>query len=176
MRNNKVFLKFIIFTLILTFSIVFTVPQGVFAAKEVKLMAGNLVLVKTTNTLNPSNLHMGDEVTLTVVQDVVVDGNTVIKAGSLALGTVTYSERNGMLGKAGKLGISVNSVKAVDGTDIALSGKMYNEGEDKAALSLGVGLLICLPFLLMKGEKAAIPANTSIHAKVLGTYTISVNQ
>ncbi|WP_018249453.1 hypothetical protein [Orenia marismortui] len=174
LRTNKLFSKAMIFTLILTFSVVFMMPQGVLAAEKIRLSSGTPVLLQLNDTLTADTVNMGDEVALTVVQDVVVDGKVVIKAGSTAFATITAAEDNGFLGKAGKMGLKVNSVTTVDGTSVALSGTRFIQGEDKSTMSVVVGVFICAPFLLMKGEEAVIPANTTIQSRISGTYTITV--
>jgi hypothetical protein len=144
-------------------------------AAEVTLESGTIIFVENVDTLDPSDLNVGDSIDFRVYDDVVVDGYVVINGGSPVSGTVTKAQGEGALGKAAKLTVQVKSVEAVDGTIIGLSGSQTVAGEDKSTEAVGGGLFLCAPMLLMKGEAATIPANTRLECRVMSTKTIRVN-
>jgi hypothetical protein len=151
----------------------FVTPHQAIAQQKIQIPAGTSVLLKTNTTLTPKELNVGDTVELSVVSDVIVDGVVVIKAGASARGEVVASKDRGMIGIAAELGLTVRSVQAVDGTTVALSGSKMVEGKDRMVLSIGLALVCCLLFALMKGGDANIPAGTQIQSTVAGTTTVT---
>ena len=167
--------KVVVLALLVTLSTVFLVPRGAAAAETLSLQSGKMVYVKTTRTLTPSSLRMGDTIDFVVAGNVVVDGKTVIKSGSHVTGTVTRASEKGMIGKAGEIAVQLDTVKAVDGTIVYLSGGRTVSGKDNSMVALSLGVLLCPLFSLMNGEEAFIQANNRIQALVVGTYNIDVN-
>ena len=73
------------------------------------------------------------------------------------------------------LEVQIKSVKSVDGQDIYLAGgNVYEEGEDKAALAIILGLFVCILLLTIKGKNAEIPAGFAFNASVGTTTTIAI--
>ena len=144
------------------------------AQAVVQLPAGTMILLATDSTLAPAQLNIGDIVQLTVAADVVIDGQVVIKAGAEAVGEITASKENNLIGIAAKMGLAIRSVQAVDGTIVPLHGTKLVEGKDKMALSIGLSLLCCVLFALMKGGEATIASGTQIEATIATMTPIEV--
>ena len=144
------------------------------AGPTVTLKAGTVIPLVLDSTIDGNNAKVGQNVNFRVTSDVIVDGKTVISAGSLAKGQVVRSEKNGLLGSAGEVEIAVKSIQAVDGTNVYLAdGNVFDEGSNKLGVSIVV-TLFCLFGFLIKGGKAQIPAGTQINATVLSNAVISV--
>lgn len=160
--------------LIMAFSILslsFAMPAG-----KVTLSSGTPILLETTQMINSEFLSIGQSIDCRVRFDVKVDGQTVVKAGSIAKGQVTRVESARGLGKEGYVEIQMKSVRAVDGQMVPLmSGNIFREGEDKKTLAWGAGIFLCFLFLLVKGENAEIASGTSIDANVGIDMEIAVN-
>ena len=169
-RSSKLILLILLFTL----SALFLLPRGV-VAETVSLHSGKFFYVKNIRTLMTNSLQMGDVIDLVVAEDVMVKGKTIIKSGAHATGTVIKASKKGILGKAGELSIQLDTVKAVDGTIVYLSGGRTVSGKDNSMVALSLGVLLCPLFSLMNGEEAFIQANNRIQALVVGTYNIDVN-
>jgi hypothetical protein len=152
----------------------FLLPHESIAKKEVRIPAGTVVVLKTTTTLTPVQLRVGDTVDLLVVSDVVVDGEVVIEAGAKARGEITTSRERNFIGIAGKLGLAVRSVQAVDGTTVLMSGTKLSEGKNKMVVSIGLSLVCCILFALMKGGHAYLQSGTQIEATLPATATIAI--
>jgi len=146
------------------------------AQEAVKVPSGTVVTLRTMTPLTPEQLNVGDLVILAVVSDVVVDGKVVIKAGAEARGEITSSKSRNMIGIAARIGLSVRSVTAVDGSTIPLFGTKLAEGKSKMTVSIGLSLVCCILFALMKGGDATIPAGTQIQATVAGTTSVQVSE
>ena len=141
----------------------------------IKLPAGTVVSLETMRILSSETLQTGQMVDLKVTADVKVDGKVVIPAGSIAKGQVTRVSKTRALGREGHLEIQVKSVKAIDGQDIPLSGgTLYKEGQDKQALAIVLGLLLCILCLLIEGKDAIIPTGTSVSTNVASNSEIDV--
>lgn len=153
---------------------VFVTPHPIIAQEKVQVPVGTAVILKTNSTLTPEMLNIGDTVELSVVSDVVVDGKVVIKAGSTARGEITASKDRNIIGIAAKIGLAVRSVQGVDGSTIALSGAKMVEGKDKMVTSIGLSLICCVLFALMKGGDATITTGTQIEASVAATTIITI--
>lgn len=172
-RENKIFRGLTWISMIAFIFCCFS-PSLLMAKTTVTLQAGTIVNLRTDTPLRPATLNTGDRVILTVVSDVVVDGKVVIAAGAKARGEITDSKDRGMIGIPAKLALSIRSVEAVDGSTIALFGARVAEGKSKMAASIGLALICCILFALMKGGAAEIPAGTQIQTEVSGTVQISV--
>lgn len=147
----------------------FTAPSG-----TVVLKAGTAVPLSLETSIDGNQVRAGQIVQFRVVQDIKVDGKTIIAAGSLAQGQVVRAEKNGLLGSAGEVEIAVKSVQAVDGTSIYLTnGNVFDEGKNKVVLSVVV-TLCCLLGFLIKGGKGEIPTGTQINASVMSNTEINV--
>lgn len=173
-QEHRLF-KIIVFVTMAAFISTFIVPNEVFADPiEVKIPAGTSVLLKTNTILTPSQFNPGDTVALSVVNDVVVDGKVVISAGASAKGEITSSKDRNYIGIAGEMGFSIRSVQAVDGSTVMLSGAKTISGKDKMVLSIGLSLVCCILFGLMKGGDATIPSGTQIESMVAASTVITV--
>jgi hypothetical protein len=84
------------------------------------------------------------------------DGHVVISKGALIVAEVAESKEKEYAGQAGRILVSFRTLTAVDGQDIIVSGSSRRERDDKMLESIGLGLVCCPLFLLMKGEEGVI--------------------
>lgn len=141
---------------------------------EVNLPAGTKFELETAHVIT-SRVQVGESVDFSVRADVIVDGNVVIRAGSIAKGVVISSSIPKGLGKEGRVEVQLKSVQAVDGKTVPLSAtSIMREGEDKSTLSILLGVLVCILFLTMKGKDAFIPAGVVVEGIVSSNMKISV--
>jgi hypothetical protein len=119
--------------------------------------------------------YPGQMVYFNVRSDVSVDGNVVIKAGATAVGQVVRAQRAKGLGKEGFVEIQLLSAKAVDGKDIMLTGpNLTQEGDDRLALAVILGLVVCILFLTIKGKNAEIPPGFNVNALTASSNSIKI--
>lgn len=148
----------------------FTMPSG-----QVIIKSGSIIPMELLSTITSNDCRSGQMIDFKVLKDVVVEGKTVIPAGSIAKGQVTRAKKSGLLGTEGELEVVVRSVTAVDGTDVYLTGANVNDqGSNKVVLSVVLTFLCILGFLI-KGGNAEIPAGTQCQAIVAGNTTVNVN-
>lgn len=144
------------------------------AGNIVVLKSGTPVYLELMSTVNANKVKSGEVVDFRVINDVTIDGNVVIPAGSIAKGQVVSAEKNGILGGAGELSLTVRSVTAADGTTVPLTASsLDDEGQDKLVVSI-VLTLFCLFGFLIKGGKAEIAQGAQLTATVLSNTEISI--
>lgn len=161
-----------VLTALCILSLSFAYPSS---AKEVNVRAGTNVNLENVSELRASTVNPGQMVDFRVTQDVMVDGQVVINAGSIAKGQVMRADSPRGLGKPGLIEVRIKHVDAVDGTRINLSGgSIYNEGEDRETQALLLGILLCLLFLTQKGKDGIIPAGYDVSASVASNTVVKV--
>lgn len=133
------------------------------------LPAHTPIMMRCDETISASNIQSGSSVNFSVVNDIKDEtGLILIKAGTPVSAQVIFAQDKGMIGRSGKIAISDFHTTAVDGTYIPLSGSVSAQPEDKMVLSVVLSAVVCVLFLLMKGQDADISAGTTKTA-----YTIA---
>ena len=135
-------------------------------AKRYYLPIGTPLKLQTTTPLSTKVSKPGDRVRLVVVEDVSFRGSVVVPVGTSVIGEVSRAQRNGHVGKKGKLEVRFVSIEMPDGP-VRLSGTVYDEGKSQTALSVGTMLFVsALGGFLIHGTSASIPAQTPVTAYI----------
>lgn len=171
-RKKRTFKFLAVFTLVVMFGSF--LASGIVAAEQYTVPSGTLVSVKTTSEISPENVAVGDKVDLVVVDNVIINGKVIIKAGAPATAEVTMVQKKGIVGAAAKIGITLLNAKAVNGGLVPLSGTKTIQGKDRVGESVVFTILCCLLFLFMPGEDAVIPADYQIDGTVSGTVVVTI--
>ncbi|HEX8493642.1 MAG TPA: DUF2846 domain-containing protein [Pyrinomonadaceae bacterium] len=136
-----------------------------FRAQDVKAQDEDIILAEgttfnivTTEEISSKKAKLGDSVVFKVDEDVKVKDQVLISKGTLAKGIVVNAEKSGRMGKAGKLGIKVETTTTVDGQPVKLRATQGKEGDDKTNSVTALSILVSSLFLLKKGEDAKIKA------------------
>ena len=136
-------------------------------AKRYYLPIGTPLKLQTTTPLSTKDSKPGDCVHLKVVEDVNFRGAVVVPVGTSVIGEVSRAQRNGHVGKKGKLEVRFVSIEMPDGP-VRLSGTVYDEGKSQTALSVGTMLFVsALGGFLIHGTSASIPAETPVTAYIM---------
>lgn len=140
----------------------------------VTLKAGTPIPLATVSTITSSSVSSGSVVDFSVLYDIKVGDAIVIPAGTITKGQVTNIKKPSALGKGGEVLITLNTVNAIDGTLIPLSGATISAtGQDNTALAIICGLCTIIGFLI-DGKDAEIPAGTNVQAVVMANSTIAL--
>lgn len=111
-------------------------------------------------------LRVGHRFNLQVSENVLVNGATVIPAGSPAVGEITDVRNKGMWGKSGKLNARLLYV-TVNGRQIRLSGQFDDKGVAGGVGAVAVSAIVFAPAgFFMTGTSAKVPAGTIVKAFV----------
>ncbi|HEX8921304.1 MAG TPA: DUF2846 domain-containing protein [Pyrinomonadaceae bacterium] len=135
-------------------------------ADEIVLAEGTTVYLVTAEEISSKKAELGDVVNFKVDEDVSVNGHVIISKGTPAKGRVMNAEKSGRMGKAGKLGIRVESTTTVDGQPIRIRAAKGREGDDKTNSVAALSLLVSSLFLLKKGGEATIKEGTKVQVYV----------
>ncbi|MDP3786463.1 MAG: hypothetical protein Q8R05_02810 [Candidatus Omnitrophota bacterium] len=141
---------------------------------SMKVKNGTPVILRLTEDVSSKTKNMNESVAMQVAKDVIIDGKTVVKAGTPAMGTVSWAEKAGMLGKEGKIQITADSTKSVDGQRIPLRASVTSMGKSETVMSVIMSILCCILFLLVPGKEASLPIGTEIKAYIDQDLTVEV--
>jgi hypothetical protein len=131
-------------------------------AAEVTLADGTEFEVETTEEISSKTAAEGDPLSFKVVDDVKVDGQTVIASGTLVKGVVSQAKKAGMMGRGGQLGIRIETTTTVDGQKLKLRSSKGKEGDDKTGTTVALVVLFGPLGFLKHGKNAKIKPGTRV--------------
>ena len=139
-------------------------PEAAYPGEnDIVIQRGTEILVKIMDRLKSNNAQVGQNIRFLVERGARNDdGFVLIPDGAIAYGKVTKVAKAGYFGAGGKLGITIDSVEAYNGTPVQLSGIQENEGENVTALGAGI----------FRGTNAVIEAGTVFAAYVTHTTVL----
>lgn len=136
---------------------------------EIKIPDGTPVDIEAPYTLNSMDFKANDKISFRVVNPVKVNGVTLIEQGATATARIDKAKRGGHWGKAGLFVFTMQSVTAVDGSQIPLrTVQVRLRGDSKGAkvatamIITGALMPLIAPVALLhgfkRGKDAFIPA------------------
>lgn len=157
--------------------LVFLFLSGFFCnaySQTITLFEGTIVRVRLMETLDSRISKEGDMINFEAVEDVIVDGVTVIKKGASAKGMVLSIKKSGIGGKKGELSISIDYVTAVNGKNIKLKYSASSAGESRSGGAVAGALLINPLLILVKGKSATIEKDKEFNVYVDKDYEFNL--
>jgi hypothetical protein len=148
--------SFALVTTFLVYASGATLPQD-----DIVVSEGTAVKVITTSEITSKKAKPNDPVNFTVDEDLVINGQVVIRKGTEAIGSVVNAQKGGYMGKSGKLAIQVESTKTVDGQPLKLRAAKGKEGEDNTTSTMVLSFISPV-FLFQKGGEAKVAPGTPI--------------
>lgn len=101
---------------------------------HVTVPAGTSMSVQLTSAVTTKTARVGDRVSATLVEDLVVGGRTVARAGALVQGGVTeVVSGSDKVGGVPTLAIAFDSLVAANGADARISGRISELGKSDTA-------------------------------------------
>jgi hypothetical protein len=98
---------------------------------------GTELHLTTRTESNTKDNHAADRFHLEVAEPVVYRGQTIIPAGSPAIGEIMRAERNGHFGKRGDIEVRLLYVETPSGP-----GRMSRQGTGQGLLSIGGAIVL----------------------------------
>lgn len=141
-----------------------SIPQS--QAELLKIPADTRLFLKTQEELigKKGAIIEGQRVRAQVWKDVVIEGRTVISAGTSAIVKVDFFKRNKIAGRKGKITLGAYEVEAADGSTLELTGGYYKQGSGRILLTSALAGIVFLPLIFIKGGKAKLPEGTVFDA------------
>ena len=118
------------------------------------------IRVKLNNAISSATAHVGDAVELEVVEDVIVDGVTVLPVGSKVSGVIAVAEIKKRFGHGGRVAFSITSITLADGEQVKV--RCYQEASGSSNTSSDA----VIP--LSSGKDVSIPKDVEFTALVDG--------
>ncbi len=152
-----------------------TAPAAVAATTTGTLRAGTSVPLKMSEVLSTKGkkLKVGQRFQLETAENVTIDGNVVIPAGSPAVGEITEVRNKGMWGKSGRINARVLYVRA-NGRQIRMTGSLDDKGTTGTAGVVGAVALLPIAGFFMTGTSAEIPLGAPVNAFVDEDISVAV--
>jgi hypothetical protein len=162
-------------------------PCGSFAqallpsSARITIADGTPVKLQLARTIFSAHVHRGDLLDFEVVEDVKAGGLTVIRAGTMARGSVAEITRMRLLGLGSKLIIKLDSVDLVTGDTVRLDGRRQFIGRSRTRL-MAEGMLLAgliyLPaapvLLLSQGRESIVLKGTEVTAYIEGDFQVQL--
>lgn len=108
----------------------------------------------------------GDFVRARVWRNVVVDGQTVIRAGTPMIIRVAKLKKNRMFGVKGKLELEAVSTTNNDGSQVLLDGGYDKSGKGRKGWAIASFLLVAWPLMFIQGKNAVLETGTVFDSTV----------
>jgi hypothetical protein len=144
-------------------------------------MDGTAIKLRLAETISSADAKTGQQVPFEVVEDVIVQGVTVIPKGGQALATVTEAQSKKSMGRGGKLNVNIDSVRLADGEKAQLRAVKDSKGGGHVGAMTGAMVataIVFFPaaplFLFMKGKDITIPKGTEVTAFVEGDMKLDM--
>ena len=129
---------------------------------EIVLAEGTAINVVTAEEITSKAAKPNDPVKFTVADDLVINGQVVVRKGTPAVGSVITAQKGGYMGNSGKLAIQVESTTTIDGQPLKLRAAKGGEGDDKTTSTFVLASFISPAFLFRKGGEAKILSGTAV--------------
>jgi hypothetical protein len=112
------------------------------ATDELKIPDGTPIDIESPFTYSSFHLKAKDEISFRVVNPVIVNGVTVIAQGAAVTGRIEKAKRGGHFGKAGLLVWTMQSVTAIDGSQIELRLEPVRQRGDSKSAKVATQMII----------------------------------
>ncbi len=169
--------RVVAFGLALGFSLHCVVPAS---AAERRLPDGTRIAVRVMEQLSSASVKDGNPVNFAVVEDVVVDGEVVIKQGTPVRGVIVEAAAKRRMGRAGRLSYTVNETKAVDKSVVRLRAVQEKKGDSNVTstavttTAVAVFVPVAAPFFLLRqGKDIVVAEGTRVDTFVDGEHVIA---
>ena len=144
--------------------------------KKIILTEGTEIEIKLIEELDSKNARLGDPVRLKVNEDIYCNNILIIRQGTKVKASGTVAEKRGMLGKAGKVDFSLNSIATINNREIPVRAVKSNEGKNRQVGVIAGTLLLTPLFLLMKGKDIKIEAGKIFTAFVDDDIELEISE
>jgi hypothetical protein len=145
------------------------------SAQDYYVQSGYPVMLMTRTELSTRDNRAGERFYLEVAENVVAKGQVIIPVGSIAVGEIVSSERNGHVGKSGKMAVRVLYIDTPT-SHIPLSGQRSSKGKSGTWPVIGTAMFVSiLGSFFIHGTSAKIRAGTPLQAYLADDLRFTLN-
>ena len=105
---------------------------------DIVIPSGSKVACRLEQTISSATADEGQQVQLSVTENVKVNDQIVIPQGSACVGTIVLATAKRSMGRSGKLDFSIDKVRTADGDMVPLRYTMQKKSGEGKGLSTGV--------------------------------------
>jgi hypothetical protein len=145
-------------------------PNG----RNVRLRDGTPIDLRMNQTISSKTAAVGEAVSLSLIEDVLVEGMPAVTKGVRVQGEITEAKKAGRMGKAGNLAMRVSSITAVDGQRVAVRARRESEGDSKVTSTVVLTVLFGPLGLLKSGKNATLEEGSRIGVFVDGDIDLKL--
>ena len=142
-------------------------------AKELKIPAGTSVTVYNSQEINADNLKKGQNIEFTVDNPVIIDGITVIQAGTRVSAQVLNKKNNFIFGIPGEIQVGNFKLHNIGNKQIDMMGSITEKGDSRYWSH--IVWLIVWPLIMVKGGDGIIPAGQRYTIHTIGDTYLNTN-
>ena len=155
------------------FAVFFVMQSGTAVLASGAVLPNNTpVDIQASGNYYTSALAVGDTIEFATLNNITLNGKTVISAGTPVKATVKKVNKAGRIGIPGEVTIDDFYTTATNGAKVPLMGSIIKRGKSKMALSITLSLVVIPFFLLMKGKNASIEQGYQTTVYTTGTVSI----
>ena len=152
-----------------------TVLPSVATAQDYYLPNGYPVMLTTQNDMSSRFNKSGQRIFFNVAENVEAKGQVLIPAGSVAVGEIVRADRNGHVGKSGKIAVRVMYIDTPQ-QRIALTGDRAVHGKSGTIPVVATFMFVSmLGSMFIHGTNAKIPAGTMVQAYLAQDLKFAAN-
>ena len=89
-----------------------------------RIPAGSVFKIRIETPVNSYNSNSGDQYTATIIEDLKVDNNVVLPAGTILRGTVASLKRSKMLSRSAEMGLAFDHIVTPVGKQISIAASL----------------------------------------------------
>ena len=122
-----------------TIALIACVPAAISANRpqdEIVLTEGTQIKLITVKEIITRDAKVDEPIEFTVAEDLVINGQVIVRKGTPAAASVIVPGTGGYLGKSGKLAIHIESTATIDGQRLRLRAVNGVAGDDKTTGSM----------------------------------------
>lgn len=149
-------------------------PMAAPMSAEALLPANSEVLLTMNEAVSSKSHRLGEKFSLTVAQDVRVDGMTVIPRGTRAVAQITRRTGKGGFGKSGKMDFTFRYLDH-NGLQIPIEGRHHQAGEGRTGATVGAMVAAGLVGgMLVKGKNAKVEEGREFTVRTVDAIPVTM--
>lgn len=133
---------------------------------KIILQEGTLVKAALKNEIRGGSMNVGDQVEFTLSQPIVVGDQVVVNSGLKILGTVSEARSSGVLGRKGKLSVTIEYLYLANGQVINLKGQSATNLKGSGVAVAATAVVLTPLGLLIPGKGAKFKSGTIFDAYI----------